>query len=78
MANSRRVSRGLQFIAGKYTEDISVEDVARAAGMSRRGLHQAFLDHVGRTPGDQTPWKRKKALVPAHSPAASGGRVGMD
>jgi LacI family transcriptional regulator len=51
--NHTRVSKGLQFIAEKFFEDISVEDVARAASMSRRGLHQAFLDHVGRTPGDQ-------------------------
>ena len=26
-------------------------DLARAAAMSRRALHQAFLDHIGRPPG---------------------------
>ena len=47
------VSRGLHFIAEHYGDSISVDDVARAAGMSRRGLHQAFCEHVGCTPGDK-------------------------
>ncbi|HSI13095.1 MAG TPA: helix-turn-helix transcriptional regulator, partial [Chthoniobacter sp.] len=34
-------------------DTISVDDVSRAAGMSRRGLHQAFGEHVGCTPGDK-------------------------
>lgn len=74
-----RVSRGLQFIAEKFTGDISVEDVARAAGMSRRGLHQAFLDHVGRTPGDQIRITRiecaKKLLVETNEKVESVARL---
>ena len=31
----------------------SDEDVAKAAGMSMRGLHQAFGEHVDCTPGDK-------------------------
>jgi transcriptional regulator GlxA family with amidase domain len=27
--------------------------VARAAGLSRRGLHQAFCEHAGCTPGEK-------------------------
>ena len=51
--NHEGVARGLQFIADKFAETMSVDDVARAAGMSRRGLHQAFGEHVGGTPGEK-------------------------
>lgn len=51
--NHDGVVRGLHFIADHYADSISVDDVARAAGMSRRGLHQAFCEHVGCTPGDK-------------------------
>lgn len=47
------ISRALHFIAEHFVEDISVDDVARAAGMSRRGLHRAFGEHLGCTPGDK-------------------------
>lgn len=47
------VSRGLHFIAEHFSEPIGVDDVAKVAGMSRRGLHQAFLEHVSRTPGEE-------------------------
>lgn len=51
--NHDGVARGLHFIAEHFADAISVDDVARAAGMSRRGLHQAFGEHVGCTPGDK-------------------------
>ena len=51
--NHPGVARGLHFIAEHFADAISVDDVARAAGMSRRGLHQAFCEHVGCTPGDK-------------------------
>jgi LacI family transcriptional regulator len=47
------VARALHFIAEHFADTISVDDVARVAGMSRRGLHQAFTEHVGCTPGDK-------------------------
>lgn len=47
------VARGMHFITERFAEAISVDDVARAARMSRRGLHQAFCEHVGCTPGDR-------------------------
>jgi len=47
------VARALRFIAEHFAEAISVEHVARAAGMSMRGLHQAFTEHVNCTPGDK-------------------------
>lgn len=51
--NHDSVARGLHFIAEHFAEPIGVDDVARAAGMSRRGLHQAFSAHVGCAPGDR-------------------------
>jgi LacI family transcriptional regulator len=45
------VQRAVQFILEHLAEPIGVDDVAEAAGMSRRGLHQAFVDQMGRTPG---------------------------
>ena len=47
------IARALHFIAEHFAGAISVEDVAKAAGMSVRGLHQAFGEHVACTPGDK-------------------------
>jgi LacI family transcriptional regulator len=49
----RAVARGLHFIAEHFAEELTVDHVAAAAGMSRRGLHQAFCEHVGCTPGEK-------------------------
>lgn len=51
--NEPRVAKALRFMWEHFREPIRVGDVARAAAMSRRALHQAFLDHLGRTPGEQ-------------------------
>jgi len=45
------VQRAVRFIMEHLAEPIGVDDVAEASGMSRRGLHQAFIDQMGRTPG---------------------------
>lgn len=47
------VSRALNFIARNFAEVISVNDVAKVAGMSVRGLHQAFGEHINCTPGEK-------------------------
>ncbi|MES2921793.1 MAG: DNA-binding transcriptional regulator [Verrucomicrobiota bacterium] len=47
------VSRALNFIAKNFGEVISVNDVAKVAGMSVRGLHQAFGEHINCTPGEK-------------------------
>lgn len=44
--------KALRFIAGHFGESIDIDQVARHAGMSRRGLHQAFVNHLDRTPGE--------------------------
>ncbi len=47
------VARSLQFIAQHFQQRITLADLAKAAGMSRRGLHKAFLEHLGRNPGEE-------------------------
>lgn len=45
------VAKSLRFLLEHCHEPIGVDDLARVAAMSRRALHQAFLDHLGRPPG---------------------------
>jgi LacI family transcriptional regulator len=47
------VSKTLHFIGGHCHEPISVKDLVEVACMSRRGMHKAFLEHIGRTPGQE-------------------------
>ncbi len=45
------LARALRFVDENFASPIDVDAIARAAGMSRRGLHQAFMQHLNRTPG---------------------------
>jgi LacI family transcriptional regulator, galactose operon repressor len=47
------VAKGLKFLLENFRRPISVDDMARAAAMSRRGFHQAFLELIGRPPGHE-------------------------
>lgn len=47
------LARSLRFLTEHYHEPIGVDDLARVAGMSRRGYHQAFMEHIGRPPGSE-------------------------
>ncbi|MCX8091934.1 MAG: DNA-binding transcriptional regulator [Verrucomicrobiae bacterium] len=51
--NHKGVARALRFIWEHSHEPISVKDLVTVAAMSRRGLHKAFLEHLGRTPGQE-------------------------
>jgi len=51
--NHEGVARSLRFVSKHYAEPIGVTDLARVAGMSLRGFHQAFLEHLGRAPGSE-------------------------
>jgi LacI family transcriptional regulator len=51
--NHPGVARSLQFLLKHYHEPISVDDLVGVAAMSRRGFHQAFLEHIGRPPGHE-------------------------
>jgi LacI family transcriptional regulator len=44
--------KALRFIGENFTANVDVDAIARVAGMSRRGLHQAFMDRLNRTPGE--------------------------
>lgn len=47
------VARSLHFIWEHGHEPICIKDLVGVAAMSRRGLHKAFLEHIGRTPGQE-------------------------
>src|SRR5947209_5654582 len=47
------VAKSLRFIWDHSHEPISVKDLVATAAMSRRGLHKAFLEQLGRTPGQE-------------------------
>lgn len=47
------VANSLRFIWEHSSRPISVKDLVGVAAMSRRGLHKAFLENVGRTPGQE-------------------------
>ncbi len=51
--NHKGVANSLRFIWEHYHEPISVKDLVGVAAMSRRGLHKAFLENLGRTPGQE-------------------------
>jgi LacI family transcriptional regulator len=51
--NHAGVARSLRFIWHHYHEPIGVGDLAKIAGMSLRGFHQAFLENIGRSPGTE-------------------------
>ncbi len=51
--NHQGVANSLRFILNHSHEPISLKDLVVAAGMSRRGLHKAFLEHLERTPGQE-------------------------
>jgi len=47
------VANSLRFIWEHCHEMIGVENLVGVAAMSRRGLHKAFMEHLGRTPGQE-------------------------
>lgn len=47
------VARSLRYIWEHSHEPICVKDLVGVAAMSRRGLHIAFLEQLGRTPGQE-------------------------
>lgn len=51
--NHKGVASSLRFISEHIHEPISVTDLVRVAAMSRRALHNAFLENLGRTPGQE-------------------------
>jgi LacI family transcriptional regulator len=48
--NDRQLSTGTRFLRAHAFEAITMNDVARAAGISRRAFERRFVAHVGRAP----------------------------
>ena len=61
------VARCLRYIWEHSHEPITIKNLVGVSGMSRRGMHKAFLEHLGRTPGQELQRVRidraKKLLV---------------
>jgi len=51
--NHPGIARSLRYLLKHYHEPIGVNDLAKAASMSLRGFHQAFLEHIGWPPGHE-------------------------
>jgi LacI family transcriptional regulator len=51
--NHPGVARSLRFMWEHCQEPIGVNDLAKAASMSVRNFHQAFVDNLGRSPGNE-------------------------
>ena len=47
------VAKSLRYISEHVQEPVQIMDLIGVAAMSRRGLHKAFLEHLGRTPGQE-------------------------
>jgi len=47
------LANSLRFIWEHSHEPICVKDLVAVAGMSRRALHTAFIENLGRTPGHE-------------------------
>jgi LacI family transcriptional regulator len=51
--NHPGLARSLRYLWANFHKPIGVDDLARVAAMSRSGLHQAFLERIGRPPGNE-------------------------
>jgi len=47
------LARSLRYLWTNHHKPIGVDDLARVAGMSRSGFHQAFIERIGRPPGNE-------------------------
>ncbi len=51
--NHAGLARSLRYLWENFQKPIGVEDLARAAAMSRSGLHREFMLRIGRPPGNE-------------------------
>lgn len=58
-----RVARALRFIQENSRRVIGMEEVARAASLSRRALGDLFREHLGRTVGDEIHRRRVESIA---------------
>jgi AraC-like DNA-binding protein len=72
IAAPRTVRRAIAYIETHAHEPITVDDVARAAGISTRGLQYAFRRALGLTPSE---YLRNERLARAHAELQEGTRM---
>lgn len=51
-ASSQYVHSAIKYIQFNYSHDISIDDIARAVGVSRSHLYRVFMSNVGQSPID--------------------------
>jgi LacI family transcriptional regulator len=48
-----RIARAIHYMHQHFQTALDVDQLAKAAGMSRSGFYKAFCQHLGRTPGEE-------------------------
>lgn len=51
-SSSQYVLAAIKYIQFNYSHDISVDDIAKAVGVSRSHLYRVFMSNVGQSPID--------------------------
>jgi LacI family transcriptional regulator len=51
--NHPGLARSLRYLWANYHKPIGVDDLTRVAAMSRSGFHKAFIERIGRPPGNE-------------------------
>lgn len=51
--NHEGIARSLKYLWANCNKPIGVDDLAKAAGMSRSAFHRAFIQRIGRPPGNE-------------------------
>lgn len=67
----------IKYIQFNYSHDISVDDIAKAVGVSRSHLYRVFMSNVGQSPIDYlTSYRISEACSPAEEfqPVDCGNR----
>ena len=52
MVGSQYVINAIKYIQFNYSHDISIDDIAKAVGVSRSHLYRVFMSNVGQSPID--------------------------
>lgn len=70
----RAIARALRFMWDHFSENISIQNIADAAGLPRRSLERRFRNHLNRSVHDELKRKRvtelRNLLLTTHEPIA--------
>ena len=76
-SSSQYVLAAIKYIQFNYSHDISVDDIAKAVGVSRSHLYRVFMSNVGQSPIDYlTKLPHQRGVQPAEEfqPVDCGNR----